>query len=183
MKDYTLRGALTFNYKNGADQPFDVLADYYHPALESEAASMEFGDVHVHAPRTLKLTLVNPTRVDAEWFVEQLEEDYTPLGAQDGTTPDTLPFVVSPPGGVIPGKARSLPHKAEITVTLRTTEARRYLTQLRFRVRAGRGCAVACAGSGSFDETVENRFVGFNPDHGHVQGTLDNYTPAADVPL
>ncbi|GHP07880.1 hypothetical protein PPROV_000662200 [Pycnococcus provasolii] len=67
-----------------------------------------------------------------------------------------------------------------VDVTLRTSEARRYLTKLRFRVRAGRGCAVACAGMGSFDETVE---AGYNSQHGHVHGMLDNYTPNDDVAL
>ena len=140
---------------------------------------MDFGEVHVAAPRTLRLTLVNPTRVDAEWFVEQLEADYSPLGPKE-SAPSALPFVVSPAHGVIPGKARSIPHKVTVDVTLRTSEARRYLTKLRFRVRAGRGCAVACAGMGSFDETVE---AGYNSQHGHVHGMLDNYTPNDDVAL
>ena len=185
LKDYQLRGILTFNHRNGADQPFDVLADYWHPELYAEdvvghaTSVMDFGEVHVAAPRTLRLTLVNPTRVDAEWFVEQLEADYSPLGPKE-SAPSALPFVVSPAHGVIPGKARSIPHKVTVDVTLRTSEARRYLTKLRFRVRAGRGCAVACAGMGSFDETVE---AGYNSQHGHVHGMLDNYTPNDDVAL
>ncbi|XRB18068.1 flagellar associated protein [Pseudoscourfieldia marina] len=185
LKDYQLRGILTFNHRNGADQPFDVLADYWHPELYVEdvvghaTSVMDFGEVHVAAPRTLRLTLVNPTRVDAEWFVEQLEADYSPLGPKE-SAPSALPFVVSPAHGVIPGKARSIPHKVTVDVTLRTSEARRYLTKLRFRVRAGRGCAVACAGMGSFDETVE---AGYNSQHGHVHGMLDNYTPNDDVAL
>eukprot|EP00899_Mesostigma_viride_P020319 jgi/Mesvir1/28289/Mv04813-RA.1 len=64
-------------------------------------------------------------------------------------------FRVSPSSGCIAGHHTSQPYTVKVTITFAPTERRWYHRSLRIKVREGRGCRVALAGPGTFDEACE----------------------------
>ncbi|KAG1668832.1 hypothetical protein FOA52_004926 [Chlamydomonas sp. UWO 241] len=167
-EDFTREGVLVVSYANGDVQRLPLTGAVLHPALEIKELEklwpqgvVDFGRVHVQAPKPLTLTLSNLTLVDATWGVVPAggRAKLSPEDVEEAATGEARfgPFIVSPAGGVLPGRGLGLPRTQKVTVTFAPTEAADCAHALRFAVMHGRSATVGVRGSGSFDETEEHQ--------------------------
>ncbi|GMH44448.1 hypothetical protein BSKO_12400 [Bryopsis sp. KO-2023] len=154
--DYDLDGALTFHYNNGIEQIVPLHASILHPEIKSNVVELDFGAVHVSSPKTLHITVSNPSLVDATWTIVQDDQkpDFTKSNqksAQFGV------FSIEPCGGNLNGRGLLMPRTARVSITLSPTDMDGYEERVRFVCRRGRGCEVVLKGWGTFDERGEHK--------------------------
>lgn len=154
-KDYSLQGQLMLQFANGDLQFFPLEADVLHPEITASSAEVNFGQVHMKAPKSIKITLTNPTKADAQWAA--CEKDGKPTFKSTETTARIGPFLVSPAGGVIPGRGLAMPKTQQVTLIYQPQEAKFEDREITFAVYRGRGTDIYVSGEGTFDETQEFR--------------------------
>lgn len=151
VKDYNLHGFLQMVYKNGDIQRFPLEAEVVHPEVQLGRKDLDFKITHIRAPKTLRVTLKNPTKADCRW--EAVEKDQKPRFKD---APDAAarigPFIVRPSGGVIPGRGLGMPKTQEISITYEPTQAKFDDREISFAVYKGRPADLYASGEGSFNE-------------------------------
>ena len=166
--DYALASTLHVTYANGDHQSLSLEARVLHPELEVAPAALNFGPVHVRAPKPLRVTLSNPTLVDAEWMALSRAEanvsslsslfpslDALASAADLGVTKKVGKFRVEPSQGVLRGRGLLMPRTQVVTVWMETEDVGAAEEEIVFAVRRGRSVQMVVAGEGSLDEGVE----------------------------
>jgi len=139
----------------GVEQFLPLTADYLFPAITvavtklstaslSSKNCMDFGMVHLQAPRKLHLTLTNPTVVPAKWKLEGPAE-------ADG-------YTVSPVSGLIEGHGLGFPQSTVIEVTFLPQAVKTFKRELVFTCKRGRSCSIVVEGQGTIDEVMETAY-------------------------
>ncbi|CAG9467755.1 unnamed protein product [Pedinophyceae sp. YPF-701] len=156
--DYCLDGTLHAGFTNGDAQELPLMATVVHPELEVNMAEISYGQVHVEAPKPIKVVLTNPTLADAEWCIcEKGGRPHFGRGVVPSATFGTVR--VEPGTGVIPGRGLRMPNTQTITIWLAPKTVGPQVKDLWFAVRRGRGARVVVRGEGTFDETCEHNAI------------------------
>mmetsp|Transcript_24193 Transcript_24193/g.76052 ORF Transcript_24193/g.76052 Transcript_24193/m.76052 type:complete len:1791 (-) Transcript_24193:597-5969(-) len=185
-KDFEMKGTLWVCYSNGERQPLPLVARVLHPEVTVGPASLSFGLTHTQAPRRLKVTLTNPTLVDAAWSAADVLLDADPSsqaesararksarqgqsarstgrrGKKDKTVafPEKKMFTVVPSSGTLPGKGTGHPRTQVVEVVFDPQDPTPYKSTLALAVHAGRGVELKAEGEGTHVESYEDDLGG-----------------------
>jgi hypothetical protein len=154
----------------GLEQLLPLSADYVYPTLtvavhKKSTASlstpncMEFGLVHVHAPRTMKVVLSNPSLATCYWKVEG---DATQHG-----------FTVSPARGTLEGRGQGYAKTQVVEVTFLPPAAQPFARDIEFVCKRGRPCVIRVEGEGTVDEMMETALD--RPRAWNCDGNMSRY--------
>ena len=151
VEDAREQGHLLISYSNGHQQSLPVSARLVHAALHPSTAQLDFGQVHVQAPKPLRLQLANHTTACAAWRVVSTD-------AAAGSAPGTLgSFSVSPAAGQLPGRGLGLPKVQDVVITFSPQNNAFHAATLCFEVDNGSSCFVQISGQGSLEEVTEHQ--------------------------
>jgi len=154
VADYSAAGEMLITFANGDQQSVPLHARVVHPEVTVAPAAVDFGEVHVKAPRPARLVLTNDTDADAEWVAT--ERGGRPAFRRGGGGAVQVgDFVVEPGSGVIPGRGLLMPRTQAVTVTFAPRAAGPVRREIVFAVRRGRSFTLAAEGVGTHDETQE----------------------------
>lgn len=144
-----------------------------------EGKLLDFGSVHVAAPRTLELLVNNPTEADAAWQATISQPLPTvPTGSAPAAAPPrpgrdarraaaaapaaaavagASPFTVVPQQGVLPCRGLGMPRQQRLQVTFAPHHSGPCVGELRLAVAGVRSVSVPLRGVGVHAEGAEPR--------------------------
>lgn len=144
-----------------AVQCVPLAARVLQPALEAPT-KLDFGEVHMAAPRTLELLLTNPTQADAAYKAVIQHMEVT--GAQNMTASEQLlrsaavaAYSVVPASGMLPGRGIQMPRQTRLHVTFAPQRSGPASACLQLSVKGGGEVLVMLQGVGVHAERAEPR--------------------------
>jgi len=166
QSDFALEGMLRASFANGDFQELPLAATVRCPELMINTEVVEFGAVHVQAPKPMQVVLTNKSTSGAFWTVVDLDDPdaqvifpKTVEEAREGPKGKEVQcgrINVAPRWGYISGRGLKMPNQQNVTVTFGPQLQGPYTKRLAFAVYQGRGCEVQVQGQGTLDETQEH---------------------------
>jgi len=160
-------GTVLFPGARGAPPPSQTPNEVWAaaPAYDRDLSMpLDFGLVHPQAPKSLEVTLLNPTLVDALWSATsgdgaakycKTEEAHTMAVTQSEAT--FGPFTVKAAHGLLQGRGLKLPRTQKVTVTFKPPDNKQYRQTVVFGVSKGRPVTLELVGTGSYMEAEEHQ--------------------------
>lgn len=154
-------GALLVNFIHGEQQAVPLVGQVLLPKLVCDRSGLDFGRVHVKAPKPLTVIFSNHSAVDAVWSVNFPggKAAAPKAAANRGDATDSYlqigPYIVRPAYGVVPGANLRSPNEQRLTVTFAPKDDKEYNQTLNITLPTGDGLSLDLQGVGSFDEADE----------------------------
>jgi len=138
-----------------AVQCVPLAARVLQPALVAPT-KLNFGEVHMAAPRTLELLLTNPTQADAAYKAVIQPMEVT-ASEQLLRSAAVAAYSVVPASGMVPGRGIQMPRQTRLHVTFAPQRSGPASACLQLSVRGGDQVLVMLQGVGVHAERAEPR--------------------------